>query len=218
MPFSLSDYALLRPYLYHLTARDNLASIRKDLKLKSADTLLRAANLKAKVRVRRKVAETITVDGRQIMLRDQRPLSENSIAFVGGFTFPEFVEFLNQRVFFWAGNDLGPAGGAKTYGLNHFKTYKDERPAILRINFESLIQANPGHMPLFCQYNSGAPRCSSGHKATGCRVPRGPDTFLPALQFGRGAAAVAEVTFAGHVNLPANVEVASQFEGPWRRL
>ena len=130
-----------------------------------------------------------------------------------GFLFEDFVELLNRRVFFWAGQEHGPAGPAKTYGGNHFETYSSERPVILRINFMSLMSANEGQQPLFCQYNSGAPRCSRGHHA-----PRGPNTFLHPAMFPKSAAGVAEVTFADQVGLPDDTMVASQFGTQWKPL
>lgn len=213
MPFDLADYAQLRPFLYHLTARENLPGIRTDRRLDSAATLLQAANLEADVRLRREGPKHINIGKRKVVLRDQRPLHRGPIVFPLGYVFEDFVELLNRRVFFWAGQEHGPAGPAKTYGGNHFETYSSERPVILRINFMSLMSANEGQQPLFCQYNSGAPRCSRGHHA-----PRGPNTFLHPAMFPKSAAGVAEVTFADHVGLPDDTMVASQFGTQWKPL
>jgi hypothetical protein len=218
MPFDENHYANLRPFLYHLTARANLASIREDRRLRSAATLLSAANLHSQIRVRREGLNTIDIGGREVVLRDQIPLRAGAIAFTGKYGFADFVELLNGRVFFWAGDEQGPAGRAKGYGRRHFETYKDERPAILRIGYKSLLEVNPGQTPLLCEFNSGATRCSSAYKTSGCKVPRGPDTFRSRTQFPRGAADVAEVTFMDHVVLPADVKLASQFDGTWRSL
>ncbi len=218
MPFDEDLYADIRPFLYHLTARANLPSIRADRCLKSAATLLNAANRQPEIRVRRERLTTIRIGDRDVVLRDQIPLHKGAIAFTGKYTFADFVELLNRHVFFWAGNAQGPAGRAKGYGWRHFQTYKDERPAILRIGYRSLLEANPDQTPLFCAFNSGATRCSSAYKATGCKVPRGADTFRARTQFQRGAVDVAEVTFLNHVILPADVRVASDFGGAWRSL
>jgi hypothetical protein len=218
MSFDLKTYARLRPVLYHLTARTNLPGIRAERRLWSAASLLIAANLEADVRVRRTGLKTITLAGRDVVLRDQIPLKKGNIAFAEGCKFADVVEILNRRVFFWAGDENGPAGRAKSYGQRHFETYENERPAILQIRFESLMRVNAHQTPLFCQFNSGAPRCSSAYRATGCKVPRGPDSFRSGANFPLGAAAVVEVTFMDHVDLPQDTKVASQFSGTWGPL
>jgi hypothetical protein len=206
MPFTIDEYTRLRPYLYHLTARANLSEIRRTGELLSAATLLTAARLPDAISERRVGPRVIEVGGREIVLRDQRPLHKGPIIFPPGYTFEKFVAYLNAHVFFWAGNSSGPAGAARSYGLGHFETYKHERPAILRVRFQSLITANPNRTPLFCRFNSGAPRCSRGKKA-----PRGADTFKRAEDFERSAANAAEVTFRDNIVLPDDVEVGSRF-------
>ena len=114
------------------------------------------------------------------------------------YTFEQFIENLNRRIFFWPGTDAGPIN----YGVRHFERYGSEHPAILKIDFQSLINSNPAVEPHYCRYNSGSPRCSHGQKS-----PRGPNTFQSGDQFVGTPSAVVEVTFSGPLILPANVRI-----------
>lgn len=93
------------------------------------------------------------------------------IEFEDGWGLEELVEDLNRRVFFWPGWEHKLI----EHGLNHFKRYRAECPAILRLRFDSLRRHNQEHTPLFCKFNSGSPRSYLGRHS-----PRGPATFLPA--------------------------------------
>jgi hypothetical protein len=160
-------------------------------------------------RVRRRSHEEIAINGTRISLRDQAPLYERNLDLSGGYSFADFVASLNSRVFFWPGTASGP----NSCGVGHFERYKEERPRILRIASNSLFAANPWVEPLFCRYNSGAPRCSNGKKS-----PRGPDTFLDIGHFIGTPSQVVEVTFDREVLLPANTEVGALPQGPWAPL
>jgi hypothetical protein len=151
----------------------------------------------------------VIVDGREIVLRDQKPLHKGNTGLPNGYKFDDFIESLNRRVFFWPGDKSGPID----YGLRHFERYKDERPVVLRIDFASLIDANPSIEPRFCRYNSGAPRCSYGKKS-----PRGPRTFLAAAHFEGAPAGVVELTFEGEISLPPNTKFGKHPAGPWSSL
>lgn len=112
------------------------------------------------LRVKRRDHELITIGDDVIRVRDQAPLHEGNAAFPVGYTFGDFIENLNSRVFFWPGNCDGPI----SYGIRHFERYRDERPVIIRASVESVMKANPDAEPQFCAYNSGSPRCSKGKK------------------------------------------------------
>jgi hypothetical protein len=161
------------------------------------------------IRTRRQSHERVTVEGRTIVLRDQRPLHKGHARLPRGYTFDDFVESLNRRVFFWPGNMTGPID----YGVRHFLHYEDENPIVLRIEFASLIRTNPSVEPRFCRYNSGSPRCSYGRKS-----PRGPRTFLTAADFDGSPNHVVEVTFENEIVLPPNTEFGNRPAGPWRSL
>jgi hypothetical protein len=144
-----------------------------------------------------------------ILLRDQAPLHRGNLILPSGFSFEDLVEHLNRRIFFWSGTARGP----NSYGVRHFERYKQEHPVLLRIGFRSLLLANPRAEPLFCKYNSGAPRCSYGRKS-----PRGPHTFLPAAVFSGTPGQVVEVTFCSEIELPTDTELGRQPTGPWGLL
>lgn len=213
MTFDLAQYMRLRPFLYHLTARANLASLRRTRQLLSAAEILRRAQRVPEISVRRPASVEVRLGSALVSLRDQRPLHAGPILLLGGYSFADFVAYLNEHVFFWAGSDWGPAGRARSYGLGHYAVYENERPAILRVSLESVLRENVRAAPLFCQYNSGAPRCSRGKRA-----PRGPNTFSTASDFALAGAAVAEVTFRGSIKLPRDTQVGSRFGGPWKSL
>jgi len=200
-------YAEIRPYLYHLTDESNLDHIRKEKVLSCAAELMKRAGRADLLRTRRQGHEPIEVDGSAVSLRDQKPLLSGNMELTGGFTFEDVVEALNSRVFFWPGSHEGPTRP----GENHFARYVSERPAILRCRFQSLMSANPSLEPLFCPYNSGAPRVVNGSKS-----PRGPDTFLKACDFPRKASGVVEVTFIDKVLLPQDAELRRGPPGPWQ--
>ena|SRR5712691_7943752 len=96
-----------------------------------------------------------------IVVRDQAPLHEGNLSLPRGYTFEDFIESLNGRIFFWPGSAAGPI----PHGIRHFERYEQECPVILRVEFQSLLHANPGAEPLYCRYNSGSPRCSNGKKS-----------------------------------------------------
>jgi len=205
----IEEYVTLRPYLYHLTAAVNVEQILHSRILVPAATLLQRAGRNVLLRVRREGPEPLMLDGRTIQLCDQAPLNKGNVELNGGWTFEDLVENLNARCFFWPGHDKSP----NRYGVRHFKRYEHDRPVLLRFTFRSLVSANPHIVPLFCAYNSGAPRCSNGQ-----RSPRGPDTFQPAAAFNRPTHQVVEVSFASEVMIPSHAEIGTHPNGPWHSL
>ena len=123
--------------------------------------------------------------------------------------FVDFVSHLDDHVFFWPGSQDGPVPS----GRRHFERYVKEKPIILRVTLTDLLAANRGTSPLFCKYNSGAPRCSYGNKS-----PRGPETFVPTSKFCFTPTEVNEVTFKSPVKLPSSVHAASYPIGGWQPL
>jgi hypothetical protein len=96
-------------------------------------------------------------------------------------------------------------------GSNHFERYTDENPAVLRIEFRALLDANPGLTPRLARVNSGAPRC---HPTAG-KGRRGPDTFTPINDFQGSPGDVREVVFEQAVRLPADVAVGTIRDYAW---
>lgn len=206
MPFTLSQFATTRPYLYHLTSRRNLDRLLQERIIYSTAELLRKAqNEEWLVRKRGRVV-TIHLEGVPIDLRDQRPLYEGKTRLQGGWTFSDLIRHLNERVFFWPGWEHKPID----YGRRHYETYTSERPAIIRVKTSDLFSENDSTAPLFCKYNSGSPRTVNGLGS-----PRGPDTFVACDSARYTASLVKEVTFVNSVQLPAAIESASSPFGPW---
>jgi hypothetical protein len=209
VPFDNDTYADLRPYLYHLTARSNLARIRAGRQLESAASLAEQANQSRLLDARRSTHVPIDVDGEQVMLRDQFPLRARNMRLEEGWTFERFIAHLNQRVFFWPGRETGP----NDYGWRHFGRYESEQPVVVRVKFADLVQANPQVAPLFARFNSGSPRWSGGEPPT-----RGSRTFVAADAAPFSAGDVVEVTFQGRVGLPESAEVGDRPDGAWHAL
>ena len=210
MPFRPEQFAVARPYLYHLTFRANLPRIRATRTLETAAHAFVAAGRADLLRSRRpKHVELRLPDGTRLYVRDQAPLHEKNVEFTDGWTFADLVEHLNHRVYFWPGTDRGPID----YGQRHFERYRSEQPIIIRTSFTSICHANPDRAPLFCAFNSGSPRFSAGRAS-----PRGPTTFAPADVFPKGPGEVIEVTFDAAVRLPPNADVMDTSEGEWSAL
>src|SRR5687768_12656928 len=127
MPFSFARYAAIRPYLYHLTARENLDSLRACRRLESATTLLTRAGREGEVRTKRRAMTAVVLDGRRVLLRDQSPLHEGNIDFAPGGTFADVLADLNRRVFFWPGEE----DGTKDYGRRYIQRQLHQRPVVL---------------------------------------------------------------------------------------
>jgi len=63
MAFSLDGFAALRPFLFHLTAFDNLERVRRTGELESAAALIARADRPELLGERRRSGERILVDG-----------------------------------------------------------------------------------------------------------------------------------------------------------
>ena len=209
MSLSLSHFVTLRPALYHLTSTQNLGRIAQTLVLDPASTLFRAAGRKELCRLRRRGTTDININGETIRIRDQDPLHRGNIALLNGWTFEDLVSHLNDHVFLWPGKESGP----NSYGQRHFERYVSEKPVVLRFRTLELFSANREAEPLFCRYNSGAPRWSRGEAS-----PRGPAIFQNATAVNYSVTAVVELTFKSRIVLPGTTEVGCSTKGPWRPL
>lgn len=210
MSFELNDYIRVRPYLYHLTSRQNAARIRRIRRLESASALMHSAGNASAVSHRRRHHLVVHVEGEAVHIRDQAPLHAGNVRFDGGWSIADLIRALNERVFFWPGTASGPI----SYGVRHFERYKDEQPVVIRVSAEELFGLNADSTPLFCKYNSGSPRCSGGIGS-----PRGPATFVAAAAAGFRPPQCVEVTFAGGgVLLPPQALTSGAPTGPWTPL
>lgn len=161
------------------------------------------------IRILRRGSRQVSFEGRTIVIRDQDRLHRGNTGVPSGYTFEDLIESLNRRIFFWPGASAGPI----SYGRRHFERYEEEHPVILRIEFQSLLSVNRSGNPLYCRYNSGSPRCFDGKKS-----PRGPNTFLSAIDFQETPSKVVEVTFDTEIILPPTTQFGMHPSGPWKNL
>ena len=208
MSFELRTFRQQRPFLFHLTACRNVPRIRQTRRLESAASLFDAARRSDLKRKRRRKCCLLKVGVEEIHVRDQSPLHRRNMA-LDNLSFEEFVEKINENVFFWPGTKDGPIA----YGRRHFWRYRDERPRLIRLRTEALVNANPDKAPLFCRYNSGSPRWSGGKPS-----PRGSNTFLDANSAPYSPSNVVEFVYNGQAFLPEDAELGSSPDGPWERF
>lgn len=209
MAFSIARFVATRPYVFHLTAQGNLNGILATRTLLPAATL-QSVNGRQLPRLTPR-GQHLRVDwnGYAVWIRDQLPLNAKNIEFGNGWDLSRLLTHIDEHVFFWPGTERGPVDA----GRNHFERYVHEQPALLRVGTADLIAANRDGEPLFCRFNSGAPRCSGGRKS-----PRGDSTYLPAAVIERTPGAVKEVVFHGAVQLPHRIDAATDYSGPWTPL
>jgi hypothetical protein len=210
MPFTLGELVVLRPFAYHVCGSVNFASIKASRSLRSARSLLSGTEYEQHLRGRRSKAVRVAIDGRDVEIRDHRPLAPGSLSLPEHYTIDDFVDELNARVFLWAGTATRPVDS----GRNHIARYASEGNVfILRVPLAALLRDNATQelQVTFC--NSGAARHHDGLPAR-----RGPDTFVSPSLAARRRAEVVELTFRGDVTLPPETLYADSLAGPWLSL
>jgi len=208
----IERFIAIRPYLYHLTDPRNVPLIIQDKRLISTKSLAIDSELDDKktvefLRNKRSGHQTLQRHGVEVYIRDQDPISMKSLAkgTTGGLTANDFLEILNERVFFWPTiKDL----------KIHFERYENEEPTILRFRTEDILTLNPS--PEFCYLNSGAPRCIAHYG--GKPAPRNRETFRVATQFERSHTSVREFTVVDQASLPSDIWQANHPDGPWEMV
>lgn len=205
----IENFITARPYLYHLTAQSNLKRIVSTRSLESTARLAQAAARPDLLRVRRKAHELLELDGERVTIRDQAPLHRGNMQLTDGWTYEDFIAYLNQRVFFWPGTAKGPIA----YGMRHFERYRAEQPTILRVSTNSLVASNASALLTFSTCNSGSPRYNGGNPAK-----RGPNTFIPTDGAAFTPGRVVEVTVEGSVALPPDTEYGNSDGERWTLL
>ena len=209
MPFDLNRFAQLRPNLFHLTAAQNLDGIRATGSLQSASKLFGRAKAQNLRSVRRRGHEALRIEGRIVIVRDQKPLHCGAIVFDEGWNMARLVAHINEHVFFWPGTANRPVKS----GLSHYGRYRTEEIAILRVPIRSVLANNASGCALFSRFNSGAPRVVASRHS-----PRGASTYVDAPAFSGTTADVVEVVFRGRVKLPPDTEFAASYDGRWQTL
>ena len=203
------SFAKLRPYLYHLTDRENFKQIAKDNRLISTTVIAEQVDhpdSTSFLRTKRPSHVKMQNGTTTYIIRDQKPISEVVLrrSLENGCSYEDFLYLLNSRVFFWP---------TLSRLQRHFKRYEQENPIIIRVETEAIFALN--QQPMFCQYNSGATRCSSHW---GGNAPqRGHNTFLQADRYNLSIGSVAEVTFEGCCILPDNFNIGDSPNGTFQR-
>ena len=212
MGIRLADLIKMSPCLYHATYEDSLRRILRLRRLECSASLMEAGGQRNLLRLRRDAMAEFCVDGEPIVLTDQGPINEKNIAFQAGWTLPDLIEALNQRVFFWRGTEQGLLKSNQ----GHFEKYEEaeHRLAFLRLNFEETNRLNTGRGPELCKHNSGAARQYNGKP-----IPRGPKTFVRPEEAEFMKCDVQEVVFRAFVDVPSTTEVCyGSWKGPWQPL
>lgn len=208
----IENFVRLRPFVYHLTDRGNLEGI---LAMESILSTVEIAGLtdvpdpKTLLRTRRpEHVELIGKDGKKFKIRDQRPISIKVLkkCLENNWEPEDFIEHLNNRVFFWP-----TIKRLET----HFGRYYKENPIILRVVTSELIALNP-HVE-FSRLNSGATRANP--YLGGIAPKRGQNTFLKPDRFNGSASKVVEVTFEKLCKLPMHaISIGNTPSGNWREF
>jgi hypothetical protein len=205
---TIDEFTLKRPFLFHLTALNNLDNIKRSKTLFSTKTIFQMAGRKdrAFLRTRRAEHDHIEVNGDSYHIRDQAPISLLALSkCLEEMNCEDYIEFLNERVFWWPTLERLE---------RHFKRYEKENPLILKCSSAQLFDLNRN--PLFSRLNSGATRANS--YLGGVPPSRGRDTFLEAEKYDRGPSTVAEVTFLGKCILPEVVYLGDAPHCRWQEL
>jgi len=197
---TVDEFTRSRPYLYHLTHRDNIPSILNEQRLESASVLTgRVQHPDRELFLQQRRAENVVIgnNGQSFVIRDQAQIKEAALrrALIDGCTVEKFINLLNSKVFFWP----TLADVAK-----HFGTYSAERPRVLRFNTAEVFALNEA--PRFCRFNSGATRPHPYYG--GNAAPRGLNSFVLAGNFDYIPSKVREVTFSQFCVLPESYWIA----------
>lgn len=197
---NIEKFLRSRPYIYHLTHHDNVASILESRRLESTVNLAEKINLagrEAFLQGRRAINQVIANEQHSFVIRDQAQINSALENCLVNCTREQFIYLLNTKVFFWP--TIKDVSG-------HFSTYMEEGPRILRFRTADVLALNAP--PMFCHVNSGSSR---PHPAYGGRpAPRGMNTFAAAENFDYIPSKVREVTFDRICLLPENVAIADR--------
>jgi len=112
MSFTLEQFAHHRPFSYHNTSLNNLASIRAERQLHNTAALLQASGRSDLLRVRRTSVQSVQIGSKEYFLQTQRPLHRGHIDFLDGWDLADLVASINHRVFFWPGNVIAQSNPA----------------------------------------------------------------------------------------------------------
>jgi hypothetical protein len=202
--FFPEEFVALRPFLYHVLARENLAVLKATKTLWSTAALARRSGRTDILDACRRNSTGVRIPEGVVLVRDQKPLTMGNVEFESGWDAEDLLCDLNGRVFLWPGGHDGPIA----YGRRHAESYESTDTLIRIPTWDIFDQA-----PVFSKYNSGSPRCNEGRKS-----PRGPDTFLPAERCNYRPGKVVEVAFVDVLFLPESTEWRPGPGTDWRAL
>ena len=78
MAFEIERFISIRPFLYHLTAAENLVHLRASRLMATPAELMKQTGRIDLLRAKRSQHEQILLGGKEIILRDQKPLREGN--------------------------------------------------------------------------------------------------------------------------------------------
>ena len=172
-------------WVVHYTGRENFETIKKGGCIKSAWDLMNGAEKKSSATQKREECKPLASGA---VLRDQKPLT-NRIKFSDDMRFHEYVQYLNQHVFFWP---------TRYVGNNRRHSFLHKYPGECEIWFQ-LCDSEKENKVLFSRYNSGAtPRSPKQHK-------RSRNMFRP-IQCRTAKESIVEIVFERSVKLPYNTK------------
>ncbi|MFI5326432.1 MAG: DUF7002 family protein [Candidatus Rokuibacteriota bacterium] len=210
MGIGLDELLRLRPFAYHTSGRVNFESIRDCATISSAQGLVRGTSQEDLLGGIRSKPCSVRVNGRDVLIRDQKPLRPGSMRLEPGTTLRDYVRELNRRVFLWPGTSRRLVAA----GRGHFELYRREgRVFVIRAPLRSLLAANPKRELFLTKCNSGSARHHSGQP-----VQRGPGTFHRLNEATFRASKVVEFSFIERIDLPHDTEFSEFLDGPWRLL
>lgn len=197
---TIEKFIRSRPYLYHLTHRNNIDSILRARRIESTSLLTERVQHPDRENFLQQRRATNVAIGRgehSFVIRDQAQIKLEALrqALVDGCSLEQFISLLNSKVFFWP----------TLYDVTkHFSTYTREKPRVLRFSTSEVFALNDA--PRFCRFNSGATR---PHPYYGKKpAPRGLNSFVLAENFDYIPSKVREVTFNQFCVLPESYWIA----------
>ncbi|MFK8015712.1 MAG: hypothetical protein AB8G17_09760 [Gammaproteobacteria bacterium] len=208
MPFTIDRFLKLRPFVYHTTSARSFITIQNDGLLKSATKMLEGTKFENVLEERRSDSIEFEIDGKTVILRDNRPLLPGSLALPDGWSLADWLRELNSWVFLWPGDSERPIGR----GRSHYARYAAQSDVIvLRLPLVDLTSTNPDNPLYLTSCNSGAARHHNGRPAT-----RGPRIFQTPSSACFAARDSVEVTFRDSIRIPDGATWATNLDGPWR--
>ena len=211
-PMIRTDFDLLarRPLVYHVTAPENLASLRRHRILKSAASLLVEGGRSDLLRARRRGPMRLPIGDDPVVVRGHDPLAPGALELTDGSTLADYIAYLNSLVYLWPGSERGPQGGASKLA----KARKAAPVLVLRCSVRAPRAYNPGLQFLYADYNAGAAR---DHPTLG-KAKRWVSFHRPASEFDAEPGDIKELAVVGSVALPRETECAPSTSGPWAPL